>query len=156
MKSRKLLDKLVDKPPNKEKPLYEKMHDLRLEMYKKNSDKYDLILEFINLISPKKYKMLTEVKNVDTTKWNDDKIHETLEINNYRFRLNAELGIDIEKYYDSSMSSINNILSQCVDSIGYSLSKRRVTIEKRVTDSDDPDEKIISKKWLITIECKNS
>jgi hypothetical protein len=107
-----------------EKPLYEEIFDFNQQLLETKKQKYKLILEFINKLSDKKFKSLTEFKNYNIDEIDMDQFEDVLE--EYRYKLEGELLIDI----NNITIDITKILSDCLDSIGYSIYSKKKINEK--------------------------
>jgi hypothetical protein len=102
-----------------EQPLYKLMHEEKQNELKLKIPKYNLILEFINKITGSKNDSLKDFKKYNLENIKEDNFEEILE--EYRYKLEGELEIDI----DNININIVKILSDCLESIDYSIIKHK-------------------------------
>ena len=107
-----------------DKPLYEFMHDIKDHILSVNKIKYGLILNFINEFTNLKLKSLKFFKNIDLDKINMEKFEEVL--SDYKYKLEGELEIEIDDIHINFIK----ILSDCLNSINYSIHSYQIKNEK--------------------------
>lgn len=105
---------------NGDRPLYELMHEKKQRELDLKKSKYDLILEFVNKIIDSEIKSLKDFKKIDINKIDMNQFEKIIE--EYRYKLEGELEIDI----DNINIDIVKILSDCLESIDYSLIKHKI------------------------------
>lgn len=129
------------------KPLYVHMHNLQQYYIKIKEPKYKLILEFVNKFYDSNFTSLKEFQSIDIDKIDRQKFKDLLEVEDYKDKLEGELQIDI----DEIKLDIVNILAKCVESIDYSLYRKKVEFEKKNKKTGDIT---ITKKTFISILTK--
>lgn len=109
---------------SEDKPVYELVHQLKEKQIELEKSKYVLILNFLNKVCDLEMKTLVEFKKYNLEKIDMDQFEEVLE--EYRFKLEGELYIDIDDIH----INIVKILSDCLKSIDYSIISQKVMSEK--------------------------
>lgn len=130
------------------KPLYVHLKEMKMNTIKENEKKYNLILDFIHKSTKIKCKTLCKFIDIDIEKINRSHFFEIL--NDYKDRLEVDLGIKIDEYE----MDIIDVIAVCVESIDYSVHRKRVVLEKNKRNSDSPDdpaERIEKKKLFLSI-----
>jgi hypothetical protein len=127
------------------KPLYVHMHNLQEYYAQSKEPKYNLILEFINKFYGSKFTSLKEFKDVDVDKIDKKKFKDLLEVDDYKYKLEGELSIEI----DEIDLDIVKILSDCMKSIDYTLLKKKVEFEKK--DKKTGEKKTVRKIYITVL-----
>jgi hypothetical protein len=138
-------DNFILKPEilQEEKPLYLIMKDIKEITFQKIKPKYDLILDFINKSFNLNLKSLRDFKKYDYDDFNIDLFEDVLY--DYKYKLEGELGIEI----NDLKINVNKILSDCLESINYSLIVKKVENNKNKDKDKDKDKD--KKKIYLTI-----
>lgn len=130
--------------PNK--PLYKFINEMKAYVIKENEKKYAFILEFINKSTGLKLKSLLDFKQIDIEKINPKKFDDAL--TEYKDKLENELQTQI------TSNEIVDVIAICVESINYSVHRKRIVLEKKNRNSDSSDsseDKIKKKKLFLSI-----
>ena len=122
----------MKKTPEINKTYQVYMYELTQSTIKKNETKYKLILEFINKIAKLNLTSLCDFVDIDVDKINLEDFNQTL--SEYKEKFDTE-GINLEKYltFKNKMKKINiiNTIAFCVESINYSVYRKRVNLKKK-------------------------
>lgn len=98
--------------------VYEILHDIKYNVINKNiEEKYNLILNFVNMFSPQKLTSLIKFHHVNVNDIKNEDVEKALE--KYKYKLEGILSIDI----DDINIDLTQILSDCLDTIDYSTRK---------------------------------
>lgn len=142
-------EKTILVPPSltSEKPLYVFLKELKEHTLIKIKPKYDLILEFINKSFKLEIKTLIHFTKYNLSNLDMDNFEKVLE--DYKYKLEGELSIDIDDIH----IDVVKILSDCLSSINYSVHSHREKTDKKkifLTIIDEPKKETNSENKIIT------
>jgi hypothetical protein len=134
-----------------DKPLYVFMNELKEHTLAKIKPKYDLILEFINKSFNLQIKSLKYFKKYNFSKLDMDNFEKILY--EYKYKLEGELNIEIDDLH----INVIKILSDCLDSINYSIHSHKEKTEEKnlfLTIIDEPKKNQSENKNIIPQKVK--
>lgn len=116
--------------------IYETLHNIKYDIINKDiEEKYDLILNFVNIFSPIKLTTLKKFSKINIKEIKIENVKNALE--KYKYKLEGELSIEIN---DDNID-LAKILSDCLDSIDYSIIKKEYDDEIFISIIDKPRKK---------------